>query len=564
MAKAAPSPVLQFLHWVARVGPACDLPDHDLLRRFHAQRDEAAFHALLRRHGPMVLDVCRAASGNDADAEDAFQATFLALARQAGAIRKAASLASWLHGVAYRTALKARARAGLRRRCEARLPPREASEFDDLTWREVRQVLHEELNGLADRYRAPLVLCYLEGKTQEQAANELGVAKSTLRERLERGRELLRARLARRGLGAPALLATTWPTAGVPLAVAEGTVRAVTVPGLISAEVVALTEGVVPTMMPHVVKIAAAAIGALAAAVALVPAEGQPPPAAPAVAAPPKDDIPAWKKELRESYALAAGEVLRRVAPPYPACRAEFIKVAGFNGDHPNPPPIFLSWRIPKGPPGELQNWGMHGGEATVWSALTMAACVPREEVQADRDLLNTVIGGDFVFREDATVTERVQALERVLRKDCKLPVRLTFRDEREVVVARGTLRVKPLEGRAKNHVEVYGSELLPFPPRPALPGRPPSLEFLPPPAATLPDFLRAVGGFINRPIVHEAEAGPGETVTFDLHAPLVGGPEAAFRDPDKVIKHVAEQTGLTFHAEKRKLRVLVVEKAEP
>src|SRR5262249_53961785 len=185
------------------------LSDQDLLRRFSDQQDEAAFHTLLRRHGPMVLDVCRGLLGSEADAEDVFQATFLTLTRKAASIRNMAAVGTWLHGVACRTALKARAQSATRRKNEARVPARQASEPDELTWREVRQVLHEELAALSERYRAPLVACYLEGQTQGEAAAQLGLAKSTLKERLESGRSLLRARLVRRGLGPAAVLGAT-------------------------------------------------------------------------------------------------------------------------------------------------------------------------------------------------------------------------------------------------------------------------------------------------------------------------------------------------------------------
>src|SRR5262245_42308741 len=170
MARAAASPILQLIRRVVEDPQVRELPDRDLLQRFHAQQDQAAFHALLRRHGPMVLDVCRGVLGDGPDPEDAFQATFLALAQKAGSIRKGASLGSWLHGVAHRTALKARAQSAVRQKHEARAPQRQASEGDDLSWRDVRQVLHEELGGIPERYREPLVMCYLEGATQKRVA----------------------------------------------------------------------------------------------------------------------------------------------------------------------------------------------------------------------------------------------------------------------------------------------------------------------------------------------------------------------------------------------------------
>ncbi len=273
MAKAVFSPILPLLCRVIDDQRGRHLSDQDLLRRFQDQRDEPAFHLLLRRHGPMVLDVCRGVLRNEADAEDAFQATFLILARKAASIRKTASLGSWLHGVAYRTALKARVQSATRQKHEARAPARPIAEPDDLTWQEVRQVLHEELTGLAERYRAPLVVCYLEGKTQDKAAAQLGLAKSTLKERLERGRSLLRARLVRRGLGPTAVLvATAWPsataTACPPATLVSSTVKAASLfaagqaaaSGVISIQVAALTEGVLQTMLLSKIKTATAVV----------------------------------------------------------------------------------------------------------------------------------------------------------------------------------------------------------------------------------------------------------------------------------------------------------------
>src|SRR5262249_37526724 len=163
MAYTGSNPILQLIRRVVHDTRMRSCADQDLLQRFLAGRDEAAFNALLRRHGSMVLDVCRSVLANEADAEDAFQATFLVLARKARSIRNAASLASWLHGVADRAARKAQADFARRQQHEARVRERSvAGASDDLTWREVRQALHEELNRLPGRVRAPLVLCYLQ------------------------------------------------------------------------------------------------------------------------------------------------------------------------------------------------------------------------------------------------------------------------------------------------------------------------------------------------------------------------------------------------------------------
>jgi RNA polymerase sigma factor (sigma-70 family) len=198
------------------------LPDGELLALFVANRDEAAFATLVRRHGGMVQGVCRSVLHHQQDAEDAAQAVFLVLARKAASIRKTEALASWLHGVAYRIACKARTQAARRRRSEhdaatsgpkkGTVPLRMAglSPFsdDDLSWREVQAVLHAELQRLPDKYRLPLILCCLEGRTRDEAARQLGWTFGTLKGMLDRGRELLRKRLERRGVTLTAALAT--------------------------------------------------------------------------------------------------------------------------------------------------------------------------------------------------------------------------------------------------------------------------------------------------------------------------------------------------------------------
>jgi RNA polymerase sigma factor (sigma-70 family) len=274
MTKAPTGPILKLIRRMGEDHRLKQLTDSELLRRFNSEGDEAAFHGLVYRHGGMVLDVCRNVLRNEADAEDAFQATFLILTKKAGSIRNQGSVASWLYGVAYRTALKAHADSARRQKREGGTPAQPPSDpCDDLAWREVRHALHEELNRLSECYRAPLVLCYLQGKTQNEAATLLGVSRATMQKRLEQGRALLRVRLVRRGLGTVAiLLAAAWPvgnaTAHVPKLLASSTINAAkifaagkaTAAGVISAKVATLTQGVLKTMFLTKLKSAAAAL----------------------------------------------------------------------------------------------------------------------------------------------------------------------------------------------------------------------------------------------------------------------------------------------------------------
>src|SRR5262245_41014271 len=144
---------------------AAELPDAKLLQRFVAGRDEGAFEVLVRRHGAMVLGVCRRLLRNEPDAEDAFQATFLVLAQKAASLRQGELVGNWLYGVAYRVAVRARTYAARRRALQRPLPDVPAAESsDEVSAQELRAVLDEELSRLPEKYRAPVVLCYLEGR----------------------------------------------------------------------------------------------------------------------------------------------------------------------------------------------------------------------------------------------------------------------------------------------------------------------------------------------------------------------------------------------------------------
>jgi RNA polymerase sigma factor (sigma-70 family) len=261
----------------------CKLTDAQLLDDFVGRRDEASFEVLVWRHGTMVLELCRRVLRDDHEAEDAFQATFLVFARKAGSIGKRESVGSWLYKVAYRVALRARGRAAHRSGDElpADLPAPQGP--DDLLWRDLRPVLDEEIHRLPEKYRTPFVLCYLEGHTNEEAAEQIGCPKGTVLSRLARGRERLRCRLSRRGVtlsaaglvtvlsqnAAPAAVpaALVSPTAQAALAFAAGKAANTLVP----ASVAALTEGVLRTMFLTKLKIA---LATLLAVVVIAPGAG--------------------------------------------------------------------------------------------------------------------------------------------------------------------------------------------------------------------------------------------------------------------------------------------------
>src|SRR5438067_2500321 len=220
-----------FLQGLCRLAEsqAAQLTDGQLLDRFAAHRDEAAFAALLQRHGGLVYAVCRNILRHEHDAEDAFQGTFLVLARRAAAIRHERAVGSWLYRVAYRVATKVRRAAERRRRREGEAArPDHDRPPSELAWRELQAMLDEELNRLPEKYRAPFVLCCLSGKSKSEAAAELGWKEGTVSSRLAHARGLLQKRLARRGVVLSAVLsglavATGRAAAAVPAGLLEGT-----------------------------------------------------------------------------------------------------------------------------------------------------------------------------------------------------------------------------------------------------------------------------------------------------------------------------------------------------
>jgi len=266
-------------------------PDHatdgDLLGRFVEHRDEAAFAAIVRRHGPMVWGLCRRVLTNHQDAEDAFQATFLVLVHKAASVRPRERLVNWLHGTAHTTALHARRTAVRRTAREKQVtetPEPAAPGHERDRWAELRPVLDEEVGRLPNKYRVLVLLCDVEGRTRTEAALQLGLPEGTVAGRLARARDLLAKRLTRRGVTlSGAVLAATLArnAAGVaPPSLVSSTLDAastiaagrVAAPGVISGPVAALTEGVlngmvITKLMRGVVAVVVSALVALGGSV---------------------------------------------------------------------------------------------------------------------------------------------------------------------------------------------------------------------------------------------------------------------------------------------------------
>jgi RNA polymerase sigma factor (sigma-70 family) len=322
------SKVLQHLRIVVRRG-GDDIPDKQLLDRFLAERDDAAFEVLVRRHGPMVLGVCRRVLKNSHDAEDAFQATFLVLVRKAAAIVKRETVGGFLYGVAYKTALKARAASGQRRTKERQagaMPRREAPDED--SERALHELLDRELSRLPDKYRIPIVLCDLEGRTRKEAAKQLGWPEGTLSGRLARARMMLAKRLTRHGLalgGGMIALGSLYNEAPacVPNLLVASTVRAASclateqaaIAGAISAKAAALADGVVKGMLLTKLKIATAVLllagvvgGGLLAPLAL--SEAPPAETKPKAKEAGQPNLPAEKQRVYTARLDAATQVL--------------------------------------------------------------------------------------------------------------------------------------------------------------------------------------------------------------------------------------------------------------
>ncbi|HEX4608216.1 MAG TPA: sigma-70 family RNA polymerase sigma factor [Urbifossiella sp.] len=345
--------------------------DGDLLGRYARDRDEAAFAELVRRNGPVVLRACRSILGDAGAAEDAFQATFLVLSRKAARLAHPGSLAGWLHATAVRVARDAR-RAAFRatRREAARVAIRPVP-ADDLTWREVREVIDAELAALPEVYRVPLVLCYLQELSYEDAAARAGCSVGALRGRLERGKERLRKRLARYGLPAAAPVLVVGCPTPAPAALVEATlatVRAVAESGRVSAAVAALARPRMRLRVSLVSVVVGLAVVGVALAGAGLPAAGPPPPPTRDAADSPGPRVDRFGDPLPDGVLMRLGTIRARAA------------VASF-GVAPDGSVVTAS------PAGEVHVWPLTGDRPAASTRLPVTVSqefVPRPAVSPD------------------------------------------------------------------------------------------------------------------------------------------------------------------------------------
>jgi RNA polymerase sigma-70 factor (ECF subfamily) len=337
------------LRHIQRLACSCvgQRSDHQLLDEFVGCAAEIAFAELVARHGPMVLRVCRRVLHHEQDVEDAFQAVFLVLARNARSIHKREALAGWLHGVAYRTAMKARRSAARRRNHEARLPEPMPLSTESPTWNEVQTVLDEEIQRLPMSLRSAFVLCVMQGKSGAEAAAELGCKVGALKSRVNRARGELRRRLADRGIQLAALLgalsvAESSARAAVSATLAQSTIRigllvaaGEAAAGRIPSHVAALAAGVTRAMFLTKTKIATALllVASLLVAGAGVLAR-QPPPASEKAEGKTEKPKPAAAKEdarpAESDNVTIAGQIVDLEGKPIAGAtlRIEKIKAA--------------------------------------------------------------------------------------------------------------------------------------------------------------------------------------------------------------------------------------------
>ncbi|MCI0701421.1 MAG: sigma-70 family RNA polymerase sigma factor [Planctomycetia bacterium] len=551
-------------------------PDGELLHRFLTDRDEDAFATVVRRHGPMVLGTCRRVLGNATDADDAFQATFVVLVRKAHSLADRATIGNFLYGVAYHTALKAKAMAAKRRTKESHAKTPEPAEDQS----ELLSALDEELARLPEKYREPVVLCELEGRSRREAAESLDIPEGTISSRLSTAHRMLEKRLKSRGFGA---VCVSTILAGQAFAVTDSLANAAVRSASIgpSEGVSNLVSEVSKMLLLHKIGIGATALVVAAVGVGIafalprdIPAND--PPIAPKAteplpllvkAAAADEKEPAWKVEFRKVYGLKDGELIRRVAPPYPECRAEYFRDEIrelYKRNKMDPPEKELKhdytkhftkfawkdgWTVP-----ELRRMVVPvkpDEGISLAQLLDMTTGFHKTRIESEREaVLKLKVTGDFVVRAGADPEKIAEKLGVILHNLHPIVVSLSFKDvERDVYVFSGKYKAKPLPDRKENEIEVYASQL-----QDKNSGGGGG-------SGSVKELIGHIERFVNHPVMlGEVEGAKRVSWHYNYRSPFTEAQYAEDRDPDAVVNNIADQTGLTVKREKRKIRVLVVD----
>jgi uncharacterized protein (TIGR03435 family) len=604
-------------------GPPADpatATDGQLLDRFLTGRDEAAFDLLVRRHGRMVLGVCRRILGNAHDAEDAFQVTFLVLARKGRGMTGWATVAGWLYRAACLTANKARVQAVRRKTREARAARPEAVEPTPVAGE--TSELDAEVARLPAKFRDVVSLCELGGKTRPEAAALLGIPEGTVSSRLATAHKLLADRLRRRGLLAPIVglfaVAAEQSPAAVPSVLVESAARGAAVvvrfgPGSLSPTVQALFGEVTRAMSASKLMVwcgLAAATVIAAGGLAWAGFGGDPPPrpteqllvraGAPApkppadeesddkyAVGPPKAGEPEWMADFRKTYGLADGQALKFVrGDPFPDCRPAFLNRDKSPYPKQDQDQMLLvltsdgrriahrtaivggyGWRKEQARQGIQSR--LRGRSLWLTLADTYGLAAPR--VEAPDDLLTTEFYADVVFQPKAPLEQVARSVQTELKDKFQIEVTATAREEeREVIVARGKYVHQFREGKRNGEIAIADRDLDSDVGGSYMVG-----------VSDPPGLFRTLGEHVGRPVIDETDAAswrlnipPDKQGDISSWTGLRGyryprragddiRPTDASADREAVLKHLAAQTGVTFTTERRKVGVLAIKKAE-
>jgi len=553
--------------------------DGDLLARFARDRDEAAFAALVHRHGPTVLGACHRVLGHPTDAEDAFQAVFLVLAHRADSLRGRNALGGWLHEVAVRVAMRARVALARRRKHERTAAERRPESALDPTPPEPSWI-DRELSALPDKFREPVVLCLLQDRPRAEVAAELGIPEGTLASRLDTARKRLADRLARHRVP----LALTGLLASVPAAVADAAVRraADNTDTLIHQ----LANEVTRSMLTNAKWSVLLAAGVLMVAIGgLLLAAPAPTPAARRPAPVPQPKEPKWKQEFDKIYTLKDDELVKVIPrAERPDCRREFerdylITHDGVKAEHlekrmeySERSKCYVFEIDSKGKRGHIWDLGAitqtPPGSPPKQLGLSFfelpyyVARIEPYEIDTDPRVRDGMYFDmpDIVVRSDAPKEKLIPALDKAFKEKLNTRFEVEWKEvEKEVWVVSGKLDFKPREWRKDGQVDVYSDEEVVDKTKQGMVQKGPPIRIGKGGVSALLKDLQY--NLQTRVLWADGDPPVKPEFTWATHWREVQTKKEwqADRDPEKVLANVSEQTGLTFKKEKRKVPVLVL-----